>query len=190
MLSVVKKTGASVFTSLSEYLATHYLPNWYHQIADLTPETKFYSVDDDLESELKTLGWERFFIKDYVKSLKTSVGSIIERPSDIGKVVQQMQKFRGSIEGGLCVRRVEDFVVASEKRYFVIHGKPFAADEDEDIPRIVYECAKRIQSKFFSVDVVQRFDGVLRIVEIGDGQVSDLVGWSAERFAELWLGNS
>lgn len=192
LLKVINNLGANAFTSLSEYLATHYLTNWYEQIADLTPETKFFSLCDDLESELsklKTLGWERFFIKDYVKSLKTSIGSIIERPSDIKTVVSEMQKFRGTIEGGLCIRRVENFVPASEKRYFVIHGKPFAATVNQDIPEIVHECAQRIQSKFFSIDVALRADGQERIVEIGDGQVSDLVGWSAERFANMmvWL---
>ena len=39
---------------------------------------------------------------------------------------------------------------------------------------------------FFSVDVATRADGILRVVEIGDGQVSDLVGWESARFAELW----
>ncbi|WP_317106400.1 hypothetical protein [Chroococcidiopsis sp. SAG 2025] len=37
-------------------------------------------------------------------------GSIIEKPSDIKIVVDEMQKFRGTIEGGVCVRRVEDFI--------------------------------------------------------------------------------
>jgi hypothetical protein len=97
-----------------------------------------------------------------------------------------MQKFRGTIEGGICVRRVEEFVPESEQRYFVIRGKAFAASLGEEIPNIVEECALRIQSKFFSVDAIDREDGVKRIVEIGDGQVSDLVGWSAERFAQLW----
>lgn len=31
-------------------------------------------------------------------------------------------------------------------------------------------------STFFSVDAVQRDDGTLRIIEIGDGQASDVVG--------------
>jgi hypothetical protein len=173
-------------TSHDEYLATHYLPNWYPLIRDLTPETRFFSIDDDLESALNGLGWNRFFIKDYVKSLKTSVGAIIEEPSAISTVVAEMQKFRGSIEGGLCVRQVEDFIPGTEKRYFVIHGKPFAALPNEEIPEIVEECAKRINSQFFSVDAIECRDGCKRIVEIGDGQVSDLVGWSAERFAALW----
>jgi hypothetical protein len=99
-----------------------------------------------------------------------------------------MQKFRGTIEGGICGRRVEDFVADSERRYFVINGRAFAANSHEEIPSIVEECAKRIKSQFFSVDVVERRDGVKRIVEIGDGQVSDLVEWTAERFAKLWLG--
>ena len=36
------------------------------------------------------------------------------------------------------------------------------------------------------VHVVKRQDGVYRIVEIGDGKVSDLGGLSTERFAQLW----
>lgn len=190
LVNAVDSAGARAFTSKPEYLLTHYLPNWYPLIADLTPATKFYTVDDDLESELKILSWERFFIKDYVKSLKTSVGSIIEQPSEIKTVVTQMQKFRGTIEGGICVRQVEDFAVESERRYFVVRGQPFAAALDEEIPDIVRECAVRIKSNFFCVDVVDRKDGVKRIVEIGDGQVSDIVGWSAERFAQLWGGGS
>lgn len=68
----------------------------------------------------------------------------------------------------------------------MIDGKPFAASPDEEIPEIIETCAKRINSKFFSVDVVERRDGCKRVVEIGAGQVSDLVGWTAERFATLW----
>jgi len=43
-----------------------------------------------------------------------------------------------------------------------------------------------IDSPFFSVDIAQTDDGVARVVEIGDGQVSDLVGWPAESFANIW----
>jgi hypothetical protein len=37
------------------------------------------------------------------------------------------------------------------------------------------------------VDVVQRADRVWRVVEIGDGQVSDLVGWTPDQFATCWV---
>ncbi|NES95163.1 MAG: ATP-grasp domain-containing protein [Desertifilum sp. SIO1I2] len=186
LVEAVRNTDADVLTSDDEYLATHYLPNWYPLIRDLTPETHFFSIEDDLERQLGELGWNRFFIKDYVKSLKTSVGSMIDEPSAIRTVVAEMQKFRGNIEGGICVRQVEDFVAETERRYFVVYGRAFAASTSEDVPEIVEECAKRINSQFFSVDVVERTDGCERVVEVGDGQVSDLVGWTAERFATVW----
>ena len=75
------------------------------------------------------------------------------------------------------MRLVEDFVVESEKRYFAVRGKLFAACEGEEIPDIVKECAARIHSKFFSVDAVERQDGVKQIVQIGDGQPKER-GWN------------
>jgi hypothetical protein len=94
-----------------------------------------------------------------------------------------MQRFRGVIEGGFCVRRVESFLPETECRYFVMDGIAHAALGD--VPPIVLECARRLRSRFYSVDVVKRTDGEFRIVEVGDGQVSDLVGWTPEDFAAV-----
>jgi len=182
----VERAGGSCGASPEEYVATHYLPNWYAVVKDYTPETIFLDTDADLVSELKRLGWGRFFVKDHVKSLKTSVGSIVEDPEQIEIVVSEMEKYRGFIEGGLCVRRVEDFIAGSERRYFVLNRTPYAAEPGVAIPEPVAYCAEAIASPFFSVDVARRVDGVERIVEIGDGQVSDLVGWSVERFVNIW----
>jgi hypothetical protein len=99
-----------------------------------------------------------------------------------------MERFRGEIEGGLCVRRVERFVADSERRYFVLDGRAFSPDGGP-VPDVLRQVAPRIQSPFFSVDVVRREDGVARVVEIGDGQVSDLVGWSPAAFAAMWASS-
>lgn len=186
LASAVEEAGGTLFTSPREYLATHHLPNWYPLIPDLTPETRVYPADADLSHELATLGWDGFFIKDYVKSLKTATGSLIRDASQIEQVVAELKEYRGEIEGGVCVRRVEDFLVETERRYFVIRGRAYAADPAAPIPEVVAVCVGRIPSPFFSVDVVRRRDGVERVVEVGDGQVSDLVGWSAEAFARVW----
>src|SRR5215475_2555706 len=182
----VEQAGALCFTSPEEYLATHYLPNWYAVVKDYTPETVFLDVNADLVSELRRLEWGRFFVKDYVKSLKTSVGSIVDDPERIETVVSEMEKYRGFIEGGLCIRRVEDFIAGSERRYFVLKGAPYAAEPNAVIPEPVIYCVGAIPSPFFNVDVANWTNGVDRIVEIGDGQVSDLVGWSVERFVGIW----
>ena len=181
----VASSAARVLTDTPTYLKTHHLPHWYRHIADLTPETRVFTLEDDLESALRGLAWDGFFIKDYVKSLKTSVGSVISRPEQAAVVLAEMQKFRGVIEGGIVVRRLEEIDPASERRYFVIAGQPFATSGEP--PEIVHTCAARIDSLFFSVDVALRADGLLRVIEVGDGQVSDLVGWTPARFTQVWL---
>jgi hypothetical protein len=180
-------TGASPFISTEEYLATHHLPNWYPLLSDLTPETRVYPADADLVAEMRLLGWEAYFLKDFVKSVKTARGSIVRKPEEAPGVVAEMREYRGEIEGGICIRRVEDFVSNSEQRYFVLHGIGYAASRTAQVPDIVRRCADRVPSKFFSVDVVHRRDGELRVIEVGDGQVSDLVGWTAEEFANIWV---
>jgi hypothetical protein len=185
LIRAIEACGATAFTSPRAYLLTHHLPNWYPLLADLTPETRVYPADADLAAELRALGWGAYFLKDYVKSLKTGRGSIVREPSEAPAVVAEMREYRGAIEGGICVRRVEDFVPGSEKRYFVLRGAGHAAG-GEAVPDVVRMCTERIASEFFSVDVVQRTDGVVRVIEVGDGQVSDLVGWSAAEFAAMW----
>ena len=141
---------------------------------------------DEAEEKLRNLEWSKFFIKDFVKSLKTSVGSVVEDPSQIHQVIADMRKYRGKIEGGLCIRRYEGFKPGTEVRYFVIDRKTFGLDAADNIPEVAMIASECIESPFFSIDIAERLDGVLRIVEIGDGQVSDLTGWSVERFVGVW----
>ena len=181
--AAISQLGANLKVPINQYLAHHHLPNWYPVITDLTPETRILGLETELESELRALGWEGFFIKDYVKSLKTSVGSKLSDPSQIQSVIAEMKRFRGAVEGGICVRRIEDFDPTTEQRYFAINGNAYA--ESGPIPDIVADCARRFSGDFISIDAILRRDGSPRIVEIGDGQVSDLVGWSPQRFAEV-----
>jgi hypothetical protein len=90
---------------------------------------------------------------------------------------------RGEIEGGICARRNEDFAADTEDRYFVYQGRAFA--RTGSVPEVVEIAARKIQSQFFTVDTVQRRDGVTRIVELGDGQVSDRKQWSAEQLLKI-----
>lgn len=183
----IEECGAQTFTSRQDYLATHHLPNWYPLLSDLTPETRVFPTDADIVAELRALGWGAYFLKDYVKSLKTARGSIVREPAEAPEVIAEMREYRGEIEGGICVRRVEDFIPDSERRYFVLLGVGYAATAGDAVPEIVQKCAERLPSKFFSVDVARRADGQLRVVEVGDGQVSDLVGWSPVAFAAMWV---
>jgi len=184
--SAVSDAGARVFVSPAAYQLAHYLPCWYEQLREFTPETHVYDADADIVPALTELAWPAFFIKDYVKSLKTSPGPIITAPEEAPFLLSQMRTYRGTIEGGICVRRVETFVPNSELRFFVLGGRAFGAQSSSDIPAPVAIAARRIQSPFFSIDVALSESGDYRIVELGDGQVSDLVGWSTEEFVRIW----
>jgi hypothetical protein len=185
LVRAIEQAGAVPLTSPHEYLAAHHLPNWYPLLAELTPETRVFPPDADLFAELRALGWGSYFVKDFVKSLKSGRGSVVRDPADAPAVVAELREYRGRIEGGICVRRVEEFVPESEQRFFVLRGVGYAVSGGP-VPDAVRVCAERVPSPFFSVDVIRRRDGVLRVVEVGDGQVSDLVGWSAGAFASLW----
>jgi hypothetical protein len=183
LVQAISDNGAKPLTNAASYLSTHHLPNWYPLVSEFTPETRVFPVEADLFKELGALGWDGYFIKDFVKSLKTATGSLIYSPEQAATVAAEMRQFRGIIEGGFCVRRIESFLPQTEERFFVVDSIPYSMTGQ--VPPVVSECTRRIGSRFFSVDVVLRQDGELRIVEIGDGQVSDLVGWTPERFAKI-----
>ncbi len=186
LCSSINTHGAKMLTDVETYLRCHHLPNWYPLISEFTPRTLVFPPDADLKAELDKLAWDSYFVKDYVKSLKTASGSLLKSTDDVEQLIADMLKFRGKIEGGFCVREVEEFVPNSETRYFVVLGIPYANASDQKIPKLVNEVAQRINSSFFSIDIVKHKDGRDRVVEIGDGQVSDIVGWTPQRLANIW----
>ena len=183
---LVRSAGASLFVTPAAYVASHHISGWVDALGDLTPQTFLFPPDADIRRELQAIGWDSFFIKDFVKSLKTSRGSVASSPEDAVSLIDEMKRFRGTIEGGFAIRRVEQFRADTEMRFFVLEGEPWSPSDDVAVPAIVREAARRhTLSPFFSIDVIQRDDGALRVVEIGDGQVSDIVGWTPERFAQM-----
>ena len=191
LTTAVTRAGGTPQTTPAQYLDAHYLPRWYPRLSDLTPETVFFADADNVSeaemvTKLQTLSWPAYFVKDWVKSHKTGRGSVLQNANELPDLLAEMRKYRGELEGGVCVRRFEEFAPGSETRYFVLRGQAFGPDANVPVPEVVSDCARRVSCLFFTVDVALRTDGVLRVVEIGDGQVSDLVGWTPERFAALW----
>jgi hypothetical protein len=183
----ISRVGAGMLTSPEQYELCHYLPRWYPALSDFTPETYFFGETDDIASRLRELSWTSCFLKDYVKSLAVSGGSLVTDVARIPEVVAKMKMYRGEIEGGICARRLEDFDPDTEDRYFVLRGSAHA--RQGLVPDVVQIAARRINSPFFTVDTVRRRDGVVRIVELGDGQVSDRKKWTAQQIIRMLQGN-
>jgi len=165
------------------------LKSWYTTCQDLTSETHFFDASDDIVAAAQQLVWDRFFVKDFVKSNTGDKGSIARSPPEVQAIVDQLAEYRGEIEGGIALRRVKSFAPNSEQRYFVVNGKAWgpALVAEEEIPPMVREIASRIQAPFFSVDVAMTTRGDLRLIELGDGQVSDKKGWPLDAFLKFLI---
>ncbi|GEM44617.1 ATP-grasp domain-containing protein [Deinococcus cellulosilyticus] len=178
--TLLKQQGVQILTPHAAYQRTHHLPEWYALLQEHTPETLFFANGEEAVKGLAHVSWPGFFVKDWVKSLSTGHGPVAQTPEEILTIQSQMIQYRGSIEGGLCIRKLESFLPETEERCFVVQGIPYG--RTPFVPEVVQLAAQTVYSPFFSVDVVQRDDGTLRIVELGDGQVSDLKHWSLEEF--------
>lgn len=175
-------------TSLENYLSSHYLPNWYESITHLTPKSIITTYENATQSFLDS-GWKKVFVKDYVKSLKTGKGSIVDNVEDLERLMQEMEKFRGIIEGGIVLREFHDFLPRTEKRFFILNG--CLNSPIENVPEKYMDVLEKVQNihsdKFFySVDLIEDEKGKVWVVEIGDGQVSDYVGWKVENFVNVF----
>ncbi len=177
-------SGCHLLTSPAQYRHCHHLPEWYESCSEFTPATVIVPPEVDFVEAVKDLGWARYFVKDYVKSLSTNRGSIADRPDEIAEIVDLMKRYRGYIEGGVCIREVEDLQPHTEQRYFVFNQKAYGSYGM--VPELVKTIASRISSPFFSIDIVANTSGQLRLIEVGDGQVSSRKHWDADVFAQVF----
>jgi ATP-grasp domain, R2K clade family 3 len=182
-LSVAAKSAKLITNSL-QYRTCHYLPEWYERCKEFTPKTVFAREDDDFFLSLAGLDWSAYFVKDYVKSLTTKRGSVAKNIEEIGEIVEQIRKYRGRIEGGVCIREFENLLPETEERYFAFRGKVFS--RNDTLPLIAQEIASRIDCPFFSIDIVSDVHGKTRLIELGDGQVSDSKRWRVEKFVQIF----
>jgi hypothetical protein len=104
-------------------------------------------------------------------------------PDHTASVVARMIALQeDSLQGGIVVRRFEPFGRTPEARVWWLDGEPILVsahlDTPEDAPQpdvdAVVPAVKRLGCRFVTTDLAQRADGEWRVVEVGDGQVSDL----------------
>jgi ATP-grasp domain, R2K clade family 3 len=69
-----------------------------------------------------------------------------------------------------------------------VNGVPYSSDSV--VPKLVQEIASIINAPFYSVDLVENLAGELRLVELGDGQVSDKKTWPVSKLVEVVAANA
>ena len=190
--SLIKNKNCELLTNKENYYQSHYLFNQYQNkeksigTSQYTPQTVFCS-EDNLDYTLNNLNWDSFFVKDYVKSLTTERGSVANNKEEVKEIIELIKYYKGSIEGGISLRKVQSFMENTEVRYFVLNGKVYSPNGKY---HNILENINQIHNQpFFSVDVILDENGKEWIVEIGDGQVSDLKGkhWNTKDFVDIFL---
>jgi len=169
-------------TSPEHYREMHWLDGWYERIREFTAETRFLAEPAEIEELLGS--WGQAFVKDRVKSCTVEGPPIVGNWAELERLRGLMLEFRGEIEGGLCFRRVERYT--EEHRCFVWRGQVHYRAAALGALELAQAVAGRFESPFFTVDVGLRDDGVWRVIELGDGQVSDLKEWTPEELFAIF----
>jgi len=145
LVQFLQSRQAEPLTSLEAYLACHHLPNWYRE----SPSSRRDAVLPRRcrpGCRVARPGLGQGLLEGLREVAQDVRGLVISKPEDAAVVLAEMKKFRGTIEGGISVRRFEVYRERSEVRYFVIRGAPYAASGA--VPDLVAECARRISSPF------------------------------------------
>lgn len=183
--------GARLRTSAQQYRRAHQLPGWYEQLSALTPQSCWTHGDDpgQLLGCCRLLGSGAAVLRDYSKSMKHywQEAAFVGDVSDVEAVSRVAARFRelreDAFDGGYVLRRYEPFVGAEVRSWWVdgrcalLTAHP---DTPTDQPQVstafLDELAGPIAAlalPFASADLVRLDDGRWRVVELGDGQVSD-----------------
>lgn len=140
---------------------SHYIDGWYPDIQDVTFETTLFQKNDydGIETFINNSSKTKFFIKDYVKSLPNSRGSIASSLKDVFNIMHQLETYHG-IQKGIAIRNFHNLDTDSEQRHFVYDGHIFSNGE-VSLSSEIMDAVKKLSAKsiFFAVDTVFDKDG-------------------------------
>lgn len=186
LAEAVGRVGAALVTGPGEYARAHHLPGWYDTFSDLTPASVWLGADAyaaTLTAAAHGLGGGPTIVKDWVKSRKHEWASACYAPTplEVPGVAARMLALQGEdLTGGIVLREFED-LRGTEARVWWVQGEPAVVTAHPDTPDAlvspdltgVARAVRALGCPFVTTDLAQRSDGRWRVVEVGDGQVSD-----------------
>ncbi|MFE7830154.1 GNAT family N-acetyltransferase [Streptomyces nigrescens] len=191
--------GCRLLTSPEAYRTAHELPGWYDTFRALTPRSVWLPCAPGRPPERAALarlaaglgepGRRRpLVVKDWVKSRKHEwdEAAYVPDAQDTERLSAVVARFLALQEefltGGVVLRAFEDFAAVGEARVWWVDGEPVLIGPHPDTPELrptpvldhVAPAVRELGLRFVTTDLALRTDGVWRVVEVGDGQVSGL----------------
>ncbi|MCF3180664.1 ATP-grasp domain-containing protein [Streptomyces polychromogenes] len=200
LAEALNRRGTELVVTPEQYRKAHELPGWYAMFAEVTPASVWRPTEPgvmvtagDLAALAASLPSGAGIVKDYVKSRKheweqacfvPDLADAVGLTRIVRRFVELQEEF---LAGGIVLRAFEAFSrprsVAAEVRVWWLDGEPRWLTPHPDSPfgrglvpdlDHIRPAVRRLGCRFVTTDVALRTDGVWRVVEVGDGQVSDL----------------
>jgi hypothetical protein len=195
LANALKERGSSLVTRPGDYIRAHELPGWHDTFAGLTPASVWLPLSPGevppqhaLAELTARLSGGPGVIKDYVKSRKHEWHEACFVPDlrdtdALRRVVARMVELQGPfLAGGLVIREYEPYG-GGEVRIWWVDGEPVLTGPHPDTPEtlpepdveVVRPVVRTLGCRFITTDLARHgIDGGWRVVEVGDGQVSEL----------------
>jgi ATP-grasp domain, R2K clade family 3 len=165
------------------------LPGWWADLVSVTPESVWTAGFERaaFDEVRRGLGEGRAVLRDYTKSMKHHwhEAAYIPELGDAEAAWAVASRFRelrdDECAGGFVLRRFEEFT-STEVRTWWVDGECVLTGPHPDTPHgevgtpdveAVAPLVAKTGLPFVTVDFAPRADGEWRVVELGDGQVSD-----------------
>jgi hypothetical protein len=181
--------GTRLRTNPEQYRRGHELPSWYPAMTEFTPESAWTTGTDRaaFDAARIRLGTGPAVLRDYTKSMKHHwhEAAYLPEVADAAaawSVARRFAELRGEdLAGGFVLRRFEPFTGAEVRTWWIngicrlITAHPDTPDQPPpavDLTALAPVIAG-LGLPFVTVDLARHRDGRWRVVELGDGQVSD-----------------
>ncbi|MEQ1702090.1 MAG: ATP-grasp domain-containing protein [Ilumatobacteraceae bacterium] len=209
LVAALQRRDCVLRTSPAAFRTAHELPGWAAALAPHTPTAEWTTSPavSELIELCGSMAPGAGVLRDYVKSMKhywheAAFIPDLADPDAVRSIGQRFVELRGdAFNGGFVVRRFEEFVGPEVRTWWadgVLALTTAHPDSPEELPHQfempagVSGAVAGLGLPFVTVDFVRRRDGVWRIVELGDGQVSDRPRSTPPEglVAALWSGRS
>lgn len=177
-------------TEPEQYRLMHIFPNIYECVKEDTAKMELYPLHTQIDVEKLKKSFDRFMVKDYVKSVKgTEFPGYFDQnitQEDFDRWMEVFYKYRGDLlTGGICIKEFLNLKryggKTNEYRVFYINHETATICRNAGQgnytpapPGELIEKYRNLASPYYTVDYAELEDGTWKIIEAGDGEVSGL----------------